>query len=266
MVCCVTRTWLHLHIRLWAMLGHALPCCAALCCAVLCCAVLCCAVLCCAVFCCAVLRCAVLCCAVLCCAVLRHAMLCVPCCTLLCCAVLCCACCARLSLCMLCYACCAVPSCPCCAVLCLCKHEFLNTMQGINNFCREIGITRTGGELPLHILDFHVRAHLHFTSPRTLAVLHPLRLVITNLPEDHLEMVDAKASSRGTQSHSPLPRPPAPFCPSPNTSLAMSCCLLHFLPATPSASSRVRYATSSGPTVRLLRKKKGEMTLVSSVL
>ena len=68
----------------------------------------------------------------------------------------------------------------------------LGVLQGINNFCREIGITRTGGELPLHILDFHVRADLHLTSPRTLAVLRPLKLVIINLPEDHYEMVDAK--------------------------------------------------------------------------
>ena len=64
----------------------------------------------------------------------------------------------------------------------------------MNNFCREIGITRTGGELPLHILDHHVRGDLHLTSPRTLAVLHPLKVVITNLPEDHYEMMDAKAS------------------------------------------------------------------------
>jgi len=67
-------------------------------------------------------------------------------------------------------------------------------VQGINNFCTEIGITRTGGELPLHILDYHVRADLHLTSPRTLAVLHPLKVVITNLPEDHCEMVDARVS------------------------------------------------------------------------
>ncbi|KAL3147384.1 hypothetical protein ABBQ32_002862 [Trebouxia sp. C0010 RCD-2024] len=66
------------------------------------------------------------------------------------------------------------------------------TSVGINNFCREIGITRTGGELPLHILDFHVRGDLHLTSPRSLAVLHPLRVVITNLAEDHFEMMDAK--------------------------------------------------------------------------
>ncbi|KAL3136316.1 hypothetical protein ABBQ38_005580 [Trebouxia sp. C0009 RCD-2024] len=71
------------------------------------------------------------------------------------------------------------------------------TSVGINNFCREIGITRTGGELPLHILDFHVRGDLHLTSPRTLAVLHPLRVVITNLADDHFEMMDAKASSSG---------------------------------------------------------------------
>lgn len=77
--------------------------------------------------------------------------------------------------------------------------RLLGNMQGINNFCREIGITRTGGELPLHILDFHVRGDLHLTSPRTLAVLHPLRVVITNLPEDHYEMVDAKASLQGTR-------------------------------------------------------------------
>ena len=70
-------------------------------------------------------------------------------------------------------------------------------MQGMNNFCREIGITRTGGELPLHILDHHVRGDLHLTSPRTLAVLHPLKVVITNLPEDHYEMMDAKASPAG---------------------------------------------------------------------
>ena len=64
----------------------------------------------------------------------------------------------------------------------------------MNNFCQEIGITRTGGELPLHILDYHVRADLHLTSPRTLAVLHPLKVIITNLPDDHLEMVHAKVS------------------------------------------------------------------------
>lgn len=73
--------------------------------------------------------------------------------------------------------------------------QLVGTLQGINNFCREIGITRTGGELPLHILDFHVRGDLHLTSPRSLAVLHPLRVVITNLAEDHFEMMDAKASS-----------------------------------------------------------------------
>ena len=68
------------------------------------------------------------------------------------------------------------------------------TLQGINDFCRSIGLTRTGGELPLHIMNYHIGRDLDANSPRTLAVLHPLRLVITNLPQDHLEMVQAKVS------------------------------------------------------------------------
>ena len=67
-------------------------------------------------------------------------------------------------------------------------------VQGINDFCRSIGLTRTGGELPLHIMNYHIGRDLDANSPRTLAVLHPLRLVITNLPQDHLEMVQAKVN------------------------------------------------------------------------
>ena len=137
----------------------------------LCCAVLCCAVLCCAVLCCAELSCAVLCCAE------RR-----------------------------CFSSSGYSVLPQVANSVLPQHSITITkaslfkkmllimLQGINNFCREIGITRTGGELPLHILDFHVRADLHLTSPRTLAVLRPLKLVITNLPENHYEMVDAKVA------------------------------------------------------------------------
>ena len=43
-------------------------------------------------------------------------------------------------------------------------------------------------------MNYHIGRDLDVNSPRTLAVLHPLRLVITNLPEAHLEMVHAKVS------------------------------------------------------------------------
>mmetsp|Transcript_9586 Transcript_9586/g.20421 ORF Transcript_9586/g.20421 Transcript_9586/m.20421 type:complete len:801 (+) Transcript_9586:112-2514(+) len=66
------------------------------------------------------------------------------------------------------------------------------TSTSINNFCREIGITRNDNMIPMHKLEYHIRTDLDATSPRTLAVLRPLRIVITNLPESHFEECDAK--------------------------------------------------------------------------
>ncbi|KXZ51794.1 hypothetical protein GPECTOR_11g237 [Gonium pectorale] len=62
----------------------------------------------------------------------------------------------------------------------------------VNAFCRDIGITRNENLVPLHRLEHHVRAELDATSPRALAVLRPLKVVITNMPEGHFEEVEAK--------------------------------------------------------------------------
>ena len=70
------------------------------------------------------------------------------------------------------------------------------TLQSINNFCLELGVTRSEGEVHLHKLDHHIRADLDVGSRRTLGVLRPLRLVITNLPEEHFEEVEAKVGGR----------------------------------------------------------------------
>ncbi len=64
--------------------------------------------------------------------------------------------------------------------------------QAILDFCREIGITRSDGEAHLHLLEHHIRADLDAHSPRALAVLRPLRLVLTNLPADHFQEFPAK--------------------------------------------------------------------------
>ncbi|KAG2491132.1 hypothetical protein HYH03_010575 [Edaphochlamys debaryana] len=62
----------------------------------------------------------------------------------------------------------------------------------VNAFCRDIGITRNENIIALHRLEHHVRAELDATSPRALAVLRPLKVVITNMPEAHFEEVEAK--------------------------------------------------------------------------
>lgn len=64
--------------------------------------------------------------------------------------------------------------------------------EAINNFCREIGVTRAEGEVYLHRFDYHVRSDLEAHAARRLAVLRPLRVVLTNLPEDYYEDVEAK--------------------------------------------------------------------------
>lgn len=66
------------------------------------------------------------------------------------------------------------------------------TPTSINMFCRELGITRSEGEVHPHRLEHHVRADLDATSPRALGVLRPLKVVIDNLSEDHMEHVQAR--------------------------------------------------------------------------
>lgn len=66
------------------------------------------------------------------------------------------------------------------------------TPASINLFCRELGITRSDSEVHPHKLEYHVRTDLDATSERALAVLRPLKVVIVNLPDDHIESVEAK--------------------------------------------------------------------------
>jgi glutaminyl-tRNA synthetase len=64
--------------------------------------------------------------------------------------------------------------------------------NAINAFCRDIGITRSEGEVHPHRLEHFIRTDLDANSPRALGVLRPLRVVITNLPDSHFEEVEAK--------------------------------------------------------------------------
>lgn len=46
----------------------------------------------------------------------------------------------------------------------------------INNFCREVGITRNENVIPMHRLEHYIRQDLDANSPRALAVLRPLKV------------------------------------------------------------------------------------------
>ena len=81
------------------------------------------------------------------------------------------------------------------------------TAKGINNFCRALGVSRNENLIPLHILEHHVRSDLNDSAQRAMAVLRPLRMVITNMAEDHHEFVMASKwpNRRGAEEPYELP-------------------------------------------------------------
>jgi glutaminyl-tRNA synthetase len=54
----------------------------------------------------------------------------------------------------------------------------------IRNFNRDIGLTRRDITIELPRFEHAIRDELNRTAPRVMAVLHPLRVVIENFPED----------------------------------------------------------------------------------
>jgi glutaminyl-tRNA synthetase len=65
------------------------------------------------------------------------------------------------------------------------------TPASIRNFVEKVGITKTEGIVDVALLEHAVREDLNKTAQRVMGVLNPLKVVITNYPEDTVEMMDA---------------------------------------------------------------------------
>jgi glutaminyl-tRNA synthetase len=63
--------------------------------------------------------------------------------------------------------------------------------SGIRNFCRVIGVNKFNSTVDVTLLEHCLREDLNKTSPRVMAVLHPLKVVIDNYPEGQVEELDA---------------------------------------------------------------------------
>mmetsp|Transcript_1018 Transcript_1018/g.3575 ORF Transcript_1018/g.3575 Transcript_1018/m.3575 type:complete len:779 (+) Transcript_1018:84-2420(+) len=61
----------------------------------------------------------------------------------------------------------------------------------INAFCRDVGITRNHTLIPMVRLEHYIRNDMNANANRLLAVLEPLKVVIVNMPEDHIEELNA---------------------------------------------------------------------------
>jgi glutaminyl-tRNA synthetase len=65
------------------------------------------------------------------------------------------------------------------------------TPEAIRNFCAAIGVSKTNGTLELAMLEHFVREDLNKRAPRVMAVLRPLKVVLDNYPEGHVDEVEA---------------------------------------------------------------------------
>ncbi|MDC6385432.1 glutamine--tRNA ligase/YqeY domain fusion protein [Flagellimonas taeanensis] len=66
------------------------------------------------------------------------------------------------------------------------------TPESIRNFAETIGIAKRDNVVDVSLLEFHVREHLNKIAPRVMAVLNPLKLVITNYEEGKEEWLEAE--------------------------------------------------------------------------
>ena len=65
------------------------------------------------------------------------------------------------------------------------------TPEAIRNFCEQIGVAKRDTVISVALLEHHLRDDLNRHTPRVMAVLRPLRVVIENYPEDEEEELDA---------------------------------------------------------------------------
>lgn len=65
------------------------------------------------------------------------------------------------------------------------------TASSIRNFCDGIGAAKMNSIVDITVLENSIREELNKSAPRVLAVLRPLKLVITNYPEGKREELDA---------------------------------------------------------------------------
>lgn len=77
------------------------------------------------------------------------------------------------------------------------------TPECIRNFCAEIGVSKADSKVDSQLFDHFLREDLQPKAQLAMGILNPLKLVITNYPEDQSEMIEleniAKNEEAGTR-------------------------------------------------------------------
>ena len=65
------------------------------------------------------------------------------------------------------------------------------TPEGLRNFAEAIGVARKPARTELATFEHYIRDDLNMRVPRVMAVLNPLKVVLTNYPEDKVDELEA---------------------------------------------------------------------------
>ncbi len=74
------------------------------------------------------------------------------------------------------------------------------TPESIRNFADTIGITKRENLVDVSLLEFHVREHLNKITTRVMGVLDPIKVVITNYPEEQEEWLPIENNPEDLES------------------------------------------------------------------
>ncbi|MCF8406227.1 MAG: glutamine--tRNA ligase/YqeY domain fusion protein [Bacteroidales bacterium] len=66
------------------------------------------------------------------------------------------------------------------------------TPESIRNFAERIGVTKVDGIIDVSLLEHSLKDDLNIRAPRVMAVLDPLKVIITNYPEGKVEYLDTE--------------------------------------------------------------------------
>jgi glutaminyl-tRNA synthetase len=73
------------------------------------------------------------------------------------------------------------------------------TAESIRNFVREIGVAKSNSTVDARMLEHFIREDLKLKALRSMAVVRPLKVVITNYPEGQVEWLTAENNSENPE-------------------------------------------------------------------
>ena len=83
------------------------------------------------------------------------------------------------------------------------------TPASIRNFCERIGVSKVNSTVEYGFLEHCLREDLNEHAQRVMAVLHPVKLILTNYPEGQTETFEVE-NNPGTARRTEPARFPSP--------------------------------------------------------